>query len=165
MIKGCIFDLDGTLANTIESIARAVNCALEHLGYETRTIEEFKFFGGDGMNMAVQRALAADGETDAVRVAEGAALARKFFSEDPLYKVKPYEGILEMLHTFKERKIRLAVLSNKPHLQAIEVVEAIFGTGIFDMIQGQEENIPRKPDPAGVRNILKRWDYTPEECL
>lgn len=165
MIKGCIFDLDGTLANTIDSIARAVNLALERYGYEQHPVEKFKFFVGDGMNMAVQRALAAEGETDAKCIEEISVQAREYFAEDPLYLVKPYEGILKMLSELKRRGVRLAVLSNKPHLQAIEVVESIFGREIFDMIQGQEEKIPRKPDPAGIRNILKAWDFTPEDCL
>jgi phosphoglycolate phosphatase len=82
-----------------------------------------------------------------------------------MYRVAPYPGIPEMLETLKSNGIRLAVLSNKPHNQAVDVVETIFGSSCFDWIQGQNDSIPRKPDPAGVHMILEKMGVAREECL
>ncbi len=70
-----------------------------------------------------------------------------------------------MLEELKRRGIPIAVLSNKPHLQAIRVVEELFGKGVFDWVQGQTEEIPRKPDPTGALHIAERFGVSPEECL
>ncbi len=165
MIKGCIFDLDGTLADTVESIAHAINQALNREGFVGRPVEEYNFYAGDGMNTAVERALKAVGDKQLYHLEAAIAAARAIFSEDPLYHVKPYEGIVETLDTLRQRGLKLAVFSNKPHLQAVEVVESIFGKGYFDTIQGQEESVPKKPDPTGAFRIAGGWGVSSEECM
>ncbi len=165
MRKACIFDLDGTLTSTVESIARPVNRVLEHFGLEARPVEEYNFYAGDGLDMTLQRALAAAGDRSGKYLKQGIPLARKWFGMDPLYHVKPYPHMVETLAELKKRGIRIAVLSNKPHQGAIEVVEAVFGTECFDWIQGQTAEVPRKPDPAGARIILQQLKVDKEECL
>ncbi len=165
MIKGCIFDLDGTLADTVESIARAINQALKQEGFQERLVAEYNYYAGDGMNMAVERALKTAGDEKLEHLEAAILTARACFSEEPLYHVKPYKGIVDTLEVLKQRGLKLAVLSNKPHVQAVEVVEAIFGKGYFDVIQGQEEGVPRKPDPTGAFRIAKGWDARPKECM
>ena len=92
-------------------------------------------------------------------------LYRKWFEEDPFYHVKPFEGIPELLRGLKEEGIRIAVFSNKPHHAAVDVVKKIFGEGLFDEVQGQTAQVPRKPSPVGALALADRLGVTPEECL
>ena len=90
---------------------------------------------------------------------------KEYFAVDCMYEVKPYEGIPELITALKEKGIRLAVLSNKPHLQTIDVIETLFGADCFDVIQGQQDGIPIKPDPSGVFEIMKKLNVTADEIL
>lgn len=165
MYKACIFDLDGTIADTVESIAYVGNRVLRHFHLEELPVENYNFYAGDGADELVKRMLAAvpkGSETDyeAVRV-----LYRKGFEENPFYHVKPFDGILELLEGLKASGIRIAVLSNKPHEAAVEVVTRIFGSHMFHKVQGQTGTIPRKPSPAGALAIAEEFGVRPEECL
>ncbi len=169
MIKVCIFDLDGTLAATQESIARPVNMTLALYGLPPQPAEAFNYFAGDGIKNALKRALIASGDTEDGLLNEhlekGLPLCRAWMQEDPCYHAKPYDGIEEVLMELKRRGIKIAVFSNKPHESAIGVVETIFGKGTFDHIQGQTDRIPIKPDPTGVYEILGMFDAGKDECL
>ena len=165
MIKLCIFDLDGTLAATQESIARPVNMTLALYGLPPQPVEAFNWFAGDGIKNALKRALIASGDTDASHLEEGLPLCRAWMQEDPCYHAKPYDGIEHALKDLRERGIKTAVFSNKPHESAVDVVETIFGKGTFDHIQGQTDRIPIKPDPAGVFEILAKFGAGRDECL
>lgn len=165
MVKACIFDLDGTLADTVESIAHAVNRTLEYYGFAPRPVEEYNFYAGDGMNMCIKRALAAAGDPEGKYLEKATPLMRKWFAEDPLYRAKPYEGIIEVIRELKQKGIKVAVFSNKPHLQAVDVVETLFDKELFEAIQGQTDIIPRKPAPDGALAIAKQFGVSTEECL
>jgi phosphoglycolate phosphatase len=165
MIRICIFDLDGTLARTQESIARPVNMTLEYYGLEPQPVEAFNYFAGDGIKNALKRALIAAGDTDASHLEEGLPMCRKWMQDDPCYHVVPYDNMVSSLGKLKAAGIRIAVFSNKPHLSAISVGETIFGAGTFDHIQGQTDLIPIKPDPTGVFEILSKFGMERDECL
>ena len=165
MIKLCIFDLDGTLAKTQESIARPVNMTLAHYGLPEQPVEAFNYFAGDGIKNALKRALIAAGDTEASHLEEGLPLCRAWMQEDPCYHVVPYDHMVWALEELKRMGIKIAVFSNKPHISAISVVETIFGKGFFDHIQGQTDLIPIKPDPSGVYEILGIFGADKEECL
>ena len=77
----------------------------------------------------------------------------------------PYDGIVELLQALKEKGMKLTVLSNKPHRQAVHVVEEVFGKEMFDWVQGQQEGIPRKPDPYAAIQIAEKFGVKPEECV
>ena len=96
---------------------------------------------------------------------KGIPLVRSYLAQEPLYHVKPYPGIEEALEKMKRLAIAMGVLSNKPHRQAVQVVESLFGTECFDYIQGQTEEILPKPDLSGIRRVLEKLDVHPEECL
>ena len=81
------------------------------------------------------------------------------------YHVRPYDGVVQMLDSLKKKGIKIAVFSNKPHLQAIDVVESTFGKGYFDHIQGQSGEFPKKPDPEGLLWILDKLGVSPEEGI
>lgn len=165
MVKACIFDLDGTIADTVESIARAVNRTLVSYGFSPHPVEAYNYYAGDGMNMCMKRALAAAGDTEGKYLEEAIVRVRKWFAEDPLYHAKPYDGMVEVLENLKKRGIAIAVFSNKPHLQAVEVVQTLFGKGFFTAVQGQTDTIPRKPAPDGALAIAKKLGVSPAECL
>lgn len=165
MIKICIFDLDGTLAATQESIARPVNMTLALYGLPPQPVEAFNYFAGDGLKNALKRALIASGDTDASHLEEGIPLCRAWMQEDPCYHAKPYDGIERALETLKSNGIKIACFSNKPHESAVGVVETIFGKDTFDHIQGQTDLIPIKPDPTGVYEILAKFGAGKDECL
>ena len=165
MKKAVIFDLDGTLSDSIASMKYCGDRALAPFGYGPFPESDYKYFVGDGAANLVKRALKAGGDEDLVHFEEAFALYKKFFADDCMYQVKPYEGIPELLAALKEKGLKIAVLSNKPHDQTIDVIETLFGKGYFDIIQGQKDGLPIKPDPAGVFAILKQLNLTAEDIL
>lgn len=164
-IKLCIFDLDGTLANTILSMAVPANRALRELGLPEQPADSFRYFAGDGAAELCRRCLRAAGDTECTNFPEMHRRYRQYFSELCMYEVKPYEGIPELLENLKQAGVRIAVLSNKPHAQAVDVVETLFGKGYFDAVQGQTDEVPRKPSPIGVYRLLEIFQVSREECL
>lgn len=165
MKKAVIFDLDGTLSDSIASMKYCGDRALAPFGYGPFPESDYKYFVGDGAANLVKRALKAGGDEELVHFEEAFALYKKYFAEDCMYQVKPYEGIPELLAALKEKGLKIAVLSNKPHDQTIDVIETLFGKGYFDIIQGQKDGLPIKPDPAGVFAILKQLNLTAEDIL
>lgn len=165
MKKAVIFDLDGTLSDSIHSIKYSGDKALEEFGYGPFTLEQYKYFVGDGAANLVRRALAAGGDTELVHFKEAYARYRTVFRENCMYRVRPYEGIRELLATLKEQGVKITVLSNKPHAETVNVIEALFGKGYFDIIQGQEEGLEIKPSPQGVFRILGNLGVGTEDAL
>ena len=157
MKKAVIFDLDGTLADTIASITYCGNLALSRFGLPSFGEEDYKRFVGDGAAMLIRRALLAAGDERLEHFDEVYETYLEIFAKDCMYQVKPYEGICALLEELKRLSVRIAVLSNKPDRDSLRVVEALFGKGYFDFVQGQREDIPRKPDPAGVYRIMEAF--------
>ena len=164
-MRGCIFDLDGTLTDTLDSLTYSVNLTLEEMGLPRITEEQCRLFVGNGARYLMEKALKASGDANLSRIEEGMEVYGRIFSANCTYHVTPYKGILELLEQLKMRGIKLAVLSNKPHKQAVHVVETIFGSGYFRQIRGQQEGIPRKPDPTAVLQIAEILHAKPEEVL
>lgn len=165
MIRCCIFDLDGTLLDTLKALTYTTNLVLEYFGLGPVDEEHMKCFVGDGYQMQLRRALRHCGDEDDGHLQESFPLYTRLFAEHCLYQVRPYEGIEELLAGLKARGIRIAVLSNKPHARTVENIETVFGKGYFDYIAGEQPGIPKKPDPAGVLRILEAFHVQPEECL
>lgn len=165
MIKGCIFDLDGTLTNTLESLTYSVNLTLKEMHLPLISEDQCRLFVGEGAKKLMERTMKACGDEKLERLDEALAIYSRIFHDNCTYHVTPYDGIVTMLHELKKMHIRLAVLSNKPHGQAVDVVSHFFEEGIFDYVQGQCEDLPRKPDPAGVLYLLKKMDLNKEECI
>ena len=164
-MKACIFDLDGTLINTLESMTYSVNLTLEEMGLSKITKDQCRLFVGNGARVLIEKSLKAAGDTDASRIEEGMEIYGRIFDRNCTYHVTPYEGIPEMLKALKDKGIQLAVLSNKPDRQTVKVVKAIFGEELFDYAQGQKEGIRRKPEPDGVWYLMEQMHVSKEECL
>ena len=164
-MKACIFDLDGTLTNTLESMTYSVNLTLEEMGLSKITKDQCRLFVGNGARVLMEKSLKAAGDTDASRIEEGMEIYGRIFDQNCTYHVTPYEGIPEMLKALKDKGIQLAVLSNKPDRQTVKVVKAIFGEELFDYAQGQKDGIRRKPEPDGVWYLMEQMHVSKEECL
>lgn len=165
MIKACIFDLDGTLTATLESLAYSVKATLREMGLPEITDEQCRQFVGNGARYLMDKSIRAVGDTEGKRLDEAMEVYGRIFDANCTYHVTPYDGIVEMLGALKERGIHLAVLSNKPHRQTVKVVEEIFGEDVFDYASGQQEGIARKPEPDGVYHIMEKLGVSKEECL
>ncbi len=165
MKKAVIFDLDGTLSDSIHSIKYCCDKAVAPYGYGPFSVKEYCYFVGDGAANLVKRALIAGGDTELSHFDEAFARYREIFAENCMYQVKPYEGIRELLAALKEKGVAIAVLSNKPHAETINVIESLFGKGYFDYVQGQKENVAIKPSPEGVFQILEALELKAEDIL
>ena len=129
MIRCCIFDLDGTLLNTLDALTYTTNLTLKEFGYGPVDPEHIKQFVGDGYRTQVRRALQYSGDEALAHYEEALSSYTRLFAEHCLYHVRPYAGITELLEALKQQGIRIAVLSNKPHARAVENIEAVFGKG------------------------------------
>lgn len=165
MIRCCIFDLDGTLLNTLEALTYIINLTLEHFGYKPVDEEHIKTFVGDGYKMLVERALKFSGDVELKHYEEALTVYMGLFEKHSMHQVRPYEGIRLLLEELKTRGMKIAVLSNKPHLQTVGNIETVFGKGYFDYVAGEQPGIPKKPDPAGVCRILEILGEEPDNCL
>ncbi len=164
MKKLIIFDLDGTLLNTIADLASATNHALAANGYPQHATEEYRFFVGNGINKLFERALP-DGEKTETNVLR---IRQSFI---PYYDVhcadltRPYPGIPELLNTLQQKGIQIAVASNKYQRATGKLIPHFFPDIRFTAILGQREGIPRKPDPQIVHEIIKLAGVQPEDVL
>lgn len=165
MITCCIFDLDGTLLNTLEALTYTTNLTLAHFGYPPLDEAHIRQFVGDGYKLLMERALRYSGDMELNCYEESLQVYTDLFAKHCMYHVHPYDGICELLEQLKARGIRIAVLSNKPHARTVENIETVFGKGYFDYVAGEQPGIPKKPDPAGVMRILERFGESPEHCL
>lgn len=165
MIKACIFDLDGTLVDSVESIAYSANRAITDFGFRPHPVDNYNGYAGDGVDMMLKRSLLAAGDTNLEFFNQVLAKYKEYFATDCLYQVKPYEGMVEVLHRFKKQEKRLAVLTNKSHERAVDVITAIFGNDVFDIVLGQSDWIKRKPDPQGALHIANAFGVLQKECM
>ncbi len=169
MIKACIFDLDGTLLDTIESIRYYLNKTLAVYGIAPITREQTKVFVGEGALNLTKRALRADGvDTDSL---EGMSLSHRIceeysneYDKNPFYLTEPYHGITEAVSLLKDRGIKLAVISNKPDSTVKQLVKNKF-PDIFDIVEGAMPERPLKPDPTSVLSICERLSVLPCETV
>lgn len=163
--RGVIFDLDGTLSDSIHSIKYSGDRTMERFGYGPFSVEQYKYFVGDGAANLVRRALEAGGDRELTHFREAYTLYREIFRENCMYQVRPYNGIPELLAALRAREVKIAVLSNKPHAETVNVIETLFGKNCFDVIQGQKEDVPIKPSPEGVFRIMEQFEMTAEDML
>lgn len=165
MYQGCVFDMDGTIADTLASIAYFGNTALAALGLPALPKENYRYYVGNGADRLMRRILRASGvPEDVVTVSALRAEYDKLYKQDPLYLVEPYPGIMELLQELRRRKVRLAVLSNKPDDMTGFIAQKLF-SNIFDIVRGQREGVLPKPEPQALWEILQALPCSKNEAL
>lgn len=153
MIKCCIFDLDGTLLDTLTTITYYVNLVFERHGIDTLTNEECKKFVGSGAENLIRRALEYKGVCDGDRAVKILAEYVNEYDRNPLHLTTAFPGIEETLLSLKAKGIKLTVLSNKPD-SAVKNIVASFFPNIFDAVYGQINGVPMKPEPSMANRVI-----------
>jgi phosphoglycolate phosphatase len=159
-----IFDLDGTLLDTVADLANATNQALERCGYPTHPTQAYYKFVGNGINKLFARALPAECSTEE-NVQRIRSLFIPYYNEHNADCSCPYSGIIDLLHALQEGGVQLAVASNKYHEATLKLVCHFFPRVTFAAIYGQREEVPIKPAPDIVFDILRDTGVSKEDAL
>ncbi len=159
--RAVIFDLDGTLADTLDDIANAMNHVLVELGFPTATADEHRAGVGWGVRHLVKHALPG---SDEALVDEATARFRRYYTDHLIVDTRPYPGIAELLDRLQGR-YTLAVLSNKPQAMTAAMIEEVFARWQFADVVGAREGVPRKPDPTSALALAQRLDVSPRDCV
>ena len=162
--KAVVFDMDGTLLDTLADLADSINRVLQDKGFPTHPREAFRYFVGDGAAKAVSRALPAEKRNDAL-AADCLARFLKVYKNNWNIKTKPYKGVSELLDALVSKQIEMAVLTNKPQHFAERCIQEFLSHWNFKVVIGQRDGFPLKPDPAGAREIARRLDVPLREFL
>lgn len=164
MVKCAIFDLDGTLINTIEDLGDAGNYTLKHYGIDDAwSYDDYKYMVGNGNRKLVERVFR--GRIPAEQLEEAYRVFMEYYDRNKLNKTRPYDGIKDAIDTIKEKGIQVAVCTNKVQASAIGILDYFFGENYFDAIIGQVDGVPTKPDPAMPRRALDALGFTAQEAV
>lgn len=159
--KAVLFDLDGTILETLEDLSNSVNYALAKNNYPTHSIDAIRLFVGNGIRKLMERSCPVGASVEEVdRVHSDFTEHYKVHCND---KTRPYDGIIEMLDTLRAHGVKLAVLSNKADYAVKDLCKLHFD-GLLDVAQGEITGIPRKPSPEGVNIILEKLGVSSAEC-
>ncbi len=164
MIKLCIFDMDGTLVNTIDTISYFGNTTLENFGIEKIPTENYKTLVGNGSRVLIERMLKFR-EVEADNIDEIHQWYMNKYDKDFMYLTRVYDGIIPMLEALKEQGIKTAILSNKDDSTAKKVAIDLFEEGLIDLCLGAREGKALKPDPESVFEIVEDFGVARAECL
>ena len=164
MIKAALFDLDGTLVNSVDDLGRATDYVLESYSISPKwTKEDYLSFVGNGAKKLLDRAFEhklSDNELN-----KALDLFRKKYNEILLDNAFVYDGIKDALDKIKEMGVKLGVVTNKPHESAVKMVETLFGKDYFDVVVGATENKPKKPDPYMPRTALESLGVSADDAI
>lgn len=162
MYKLCVFDMDGTVVNSIGDIAAAMNRSLSALGYKTYGTEEYCHMVGDGMEVLCRRAIPSATEEELQNLI---ALYKEDYLNNCCEESVVYDGIDEILRLLNDKGIKRAILSNKPHEQVMEIAKELFEDDSFDEIMGYTPRFPIKPAPDSLLHIMDKFGVSKEETV
>ena len=163
-MKLIVFDLDGTLINSLEDLADSANWMLLQHGYPTHPVDAYRYFVGDGMRKLIERILPPEERND-VRIEQCKAEFVAYYTIHMEDKTVVYPGMIELLKELKDRGLKIAVATNKVHIAVAPLMAKYFPGIRFDSMIGQREGIPVKPHPQIMYDILKETDCQPSETL
>jgi len=161
--KGVIFDLDGTLVNSLEDIADAMNTVLQNLDYPTHGYDDYQYFIGSGLRNLVSKSLP-ETHNDETQIERCYHLMVEIYRDNCTNQTKPYNGIVELLDELKSRNIKLSVFSNKADALTKEITAFLF-PGYFNPIVGLSIESLKKPNPFEALKISKSLELKPEEMI
>ncbi|MBJ2173780.1 HAD family hydrolase [Aureibaculum sp. A20] len=161
--KGVLFDLDGTLVNSLEDIANAMNSVLSQCNYPTHTLVDYKSFTGKGILSLVEVSLPKTAQNKET-IASCMEQFLTFYSENCTVNTKPYDGIMELLDELKSRQLKLAVFSNKADDFTKKIVEALL-PGYFSIVAGLKIEAHKKPNPLVALQICEQLNIKPQEAI
>ncbi len=144
-----LFDLDGTLLDTLADLADSANMVLADMGHPVHPVDAYRYFVGDGIRVLAQRVLP-ESVRDEQTVQRYVEAMRAVYAERQTIKTRPYEGVVEMLAALEERGLTMAILSNKPDDATRSIVKALLPARVFTLVRGVLPGGPIKPDPAGA---------------
>jgi len=162
--RAVIFDLDGTLLDTLEDIADSMNSALAQMELPQYELDRYRYFVGDGVEVLAQRVLPKE-RRDEATLKRCVELMRAEYGQRWANKSRPYPGMVDLLDGLVARKIAMGVLSNKPHDFTCKIVETILPQWRFDPLLGSRPGVPKKPDPTAALEIIEKLRLRPEEFL
>lgn len=163
MIKAVLFDLDGTLVNSLFDLATSTNYALAEMGFPIHETDKYKYFVGDGMPKLIERALPEDKRTPEI-CAETLKVFNGHYQEHYVDQTREYQGVSQMLEVLVQKRLRLAVVSNKAQEFANTVVSKTIGD-VFHIVCGKQEGYPAKPDPTLTLKVVSDLGVEPNECI
>lgn len=161
--KAVIFDLDGTLLNTLADLSDSVNQVLQEYGYPLFTYEQYRLMIGNGSRSLIQKSLP-EGLSDEC-VNKALALYKKVYAKKYMDKTRPYDGIGELVNALHKRGVKMAVCSNKFHDATVSLIDKNFPKGSFVCIYGERPGTPRKPDPTVVLEISEELNVSASETI
>ena len=162
-MKGVIFDLDGTLLNTVPDLLYSMNSSLEQLGRPTISAVQLKAFIGNGARNLVIRALG--GNADEETVSKLYSLYGETYSSNLTERTEHYDGMYDLLRELVADGIKLAVLSNKPDAQTKKIIEHYFSDIPFSCVMGKVDGVPLKPDPSSALLVAKKMGIEPKDIV
>jgi phosphoglycolate phosphatase len=163
--KGIIFDLDGTLLDTLPFIARCGNRVLQQNGFATHEMAAFSSFIGQGLRTLTERMLPHEVRHDRALVDRLTSQIKSEYAKIKAGDIEPYSGILLLLQRLHEADLKLAVLTNKVHEHAVHNVEMFLGGQYFELVVGASDHRPLKPHPAGALEILRAFSLAPADVV
>ncbi len=162
--KAIIFDLDGTLLDTLQDLANSVNTILSQKGFKEHPVDNFRFFVGEGIEVLVKKALPAD-KAEGKYITGIVNEVKEEYSRRWSEHTRPYPGVPEMLDFLQERNIPKAIFSNKPHEFTTATVEALLPGWDFTDVCGIKTGVSPKPDPQGALFIAEKMQIKPEKII
>ncbi len=165
MKKLVLFDLDGTLINSIDDLADSTNYALQQCGLPLHTVDEYKYFVGNSVDPLIRRALPEEEKENQELFDRVKKIYLSYYAAHSKDKTRPYPGISDLLSRCNKAGVLVAVVSNKPDDITADVVRYYFPQIHFAATMGPKEGIPKKPDPAGVREVLRITGIALEDAL
>lgn len=164
MYKAILFDLDGTLTNTLEGLKLCVNHTMDEMNLPHVTLDQCREYIGNGARVLLQKSLLAVCGSEE-RLDEADKIYEEFFKNHCCDGVTLYPGLLELLHKLKDDGYTLGVVTNKPHEASCIVVKTLIGDDIFSIIRGQINGVPRKPEAAIIEEVTNKLNIPIKDCL